>query len=194
MKVVFRFDAGPRLLARLKGLETRGVKITCAPEGQDEPYLSALKEADALWHVLDPVTADQIARAPNLKLIQKIGVGTNTIDLDAAKAAGVAVCNMPGTNTQAVAETTLLLMLSALRFQPRLDRLVRSGDWIPDDVTRESFSELAGKTVGLVGFGNVPQRLAPVLTALGANVIYANRTAKAVPYPRFKLADPGIVF
>ena len=53
-----------------------------------------------------------IAAAPRLRLIQKIGVGVNTIDLDAAKARGIPVCNLPGTNSRAVAELTLALMLA----------------------------------------------------------------------------------
>ena len=64
-----------------------------------------------LWHVLKPATARTIAAAPRLRLIQKIGVGVNTIDLKAAQARGIPVCNLPGTNAQAVAEMTLLLML-----------------------------------------------------------------------------------
>ena len=65
-----------------------------------------------LWHLLRPVSADDIARATSLRLIQKIGVGVNTIDLEAAKARDIRVCNMPGTNSRAVAEMTLLLMLA----------------------------------------------------------------------------------
>ncbi len=72
-----------------------------------------IADTDVLLHVLAPVTAAMIDAAPQLKLIQKIGVGVNTIDLrHAAKARGIAVCNMPGTNSQAVAEMTLALMLA----------------------------------------------------------------------------------
>ncbi len=75
-----------------------------------------------------------IAAAPRLRLIQKIGVGVNTIDLDAAKARGIAVCNLPGTNSRAVAELTLALMLAVLRRLPRFDAAIarrRAGPWIP---------------------------------------------------------------
>jgi hypothetical protein len=71
-----------------------------------------MADADILPHVLEPVTAAVIDAAPHLKLIQKIGIGVNTIDLDAARRRGIAICDMPGTNTQAVAEMTLLLMLA----------------------------------------------------------------------------------
>jgi phosphoglycerate dehydrogenase-like enzyme len=130
--------------------------------------------------VLEPVTAAVIDAAPRLKLIQKIGIGVNTIDLDAARRRGVAVCNMPGTNTQAVAEMTLLLMLATLRRLARLDELTRAGQgWefereLPDDL-----GELSGRTVGLVGFGAVARRLVPMLQAIGAKVVYTSRRPAA---------------
>ena len=71
------------------------------------PLDSVAGEITALLHVLTPVTPEFIASAPHLKLIQKLGVGVNTIALDAAREHGVAVCNMPGTNSQAVAEMAL---------------------------------------------------------------------------------------
>jgi phosphoglycerate dehydrogenase-like enzyme len=125
------------------------------------------------------VTPDVLAAAPKLRLVQKIGVGVNTIDLDAAEARGVAVCNLPGTNAPAVAELTLLLMLAALRRLPRLDAAVRAGQgWSLDPALQDHFGELGGRTVGLVGYGAVPRLLAPVLLALGCRVLYAARTAK----------------
>lgn len=182
MKVLFHYDAGPRLQTKLDALQSSGLDIVCCPQGPDEPFLTELQDAEALWHVLQPVTAGIIDRTPGLRLIQKIGVGVNTIDLDAARAAGIAVCNMPGTNSRAVAEMTLLLMLSTLRRLPQSDALCRSGAWTPDSEMKESFFEVAGKTVGLVGFGGVPQILAPILRAMGAEVIYTAQSRKDVDY------------
>src|SRR3546814_4581613 len=79
------------------------------------PLDAVAGEITALLHVLTPVTDEFIASAPKLKLIQKLGVGVNTIALDAAREHGVAVCNMPGTNSQAVAEMALSLMMAVLR-------------------------------------------------------------------------------
>jgi len=172
MKVVFQFDPGPSLQENLDRLAGSGLEIQCVPDGDDEALLDVVKDCDAIWHVLSPISARIIAQAPRLKLIQKIGVGINTIDVAAAKAAGAAVCNMPGTNSRAVAEMTLLLMLSALRLQPRIDHLCRSGVWHPDVATRDSFSELGGKTVGFLGFGHVPQLLEPILKAMGSDTIF----------------------
>src|ERR1700749_4684968 len=66
-----------------------------------------------------------IAAAPKLRLIQKIGVGVNTIDLEAAQARGIPVCNLPGTNARAVAELTLALMLSVRRCVPVYGAILR---------------------------------------------------------------------
>lgn len=140
-------------------------------------------EITALLHVLTPVTGEFIASAPNLGLIQKLGVGVNTIALDAAQAHGVAVCNMPGTNSQAVAEMALSLMMAVLRRTCFFDARTRAGEgWTADPAELDAVGEVAGRTVGLVGFGNSAQRLAPVLAALGARVVYTARSAREVPY------------
>ena len=132
-----------------------------------------------LWHVLKPCTSEMIAAAPKLRLIQKIGVGVNTIDLEAAKARGIAVCNLPGTNARAVAELTLALMLAVFRRLPRFDAAMRRGGWARSRHLQDGIGELGGRTVGLVGYGAIPQRARPVLAALGCRVIYTARTPRA---------------
>ena len=145
-------------------------------------------EITALLHVLTPVTPEFIASAPKLKLIQKLGVGVNTIALDAARDHGVAVCNMPGTNSQAVAEMALSLMMAVLRRTCFFDARTRAGEgWTADPSELDSVGEICGRTVGLVGFGNAAQRLAPVLEALGARVAYAARSARDVAYDHWPL-------
>ncbi|WP_206613542.1 2-hydroxyacid dehydrogenase [Parahaliea mediterranea] len=183
MRVLFQYDAGPRLRAELARFRQQDIEVLVHPESAGAPPDALLADVQAIWHVLQPVTAQMMAAAPRLALVQKIGVGVNTIDLAAAQQRGIAVCNMPGTNSQAVAEMALLLMLSALRQQVRLDRACRSGAWSVAPQYLEGFGELAGRTVGLVGFGEVPRRLAPVLQALGADVIYTARSPKDVPWP-----------
>jgi phosphoglycerate dehydrogenase-like enzyme len=126
-----------------------------------------------------------------LRLIQKIGIGVNTIDLDGARRRGIAICNMPGTNTQAVAELTLLLMLATLRRLAELDRLTRAGKgWAFDRALPDDLGELSGRAVGLVGFGAVARRLVPMLQAIGANVIYSSRRQSAdATIPFFPFPD-----
>jgi phosphoglycerate dehydrogenase-like enzyme len=113
MRVIFHYAAGPALAARLAALPD--LTVTVCSEFDDAKLMELLPEADVLWHVLKPATAEMMAMAPKLRLIQKIGVGVNTIDLEAAKSRGIAVCNLPGTNARAVAELTLALMLATLR-------------------------------------------------------------------------------
>ncbi len=150
---------------------------------ETEPLDAVAPDITALLHVLTPVTPEFIASAPNLKLIQKLGVGVNTIALDAAREHGVAVCNMPGTNSQAVAEMALSLMFAVLRRTCFFDARTRAGEgWSADPSELDSVGEIAGRTVGLVGFGNSAQRIAPALAVLGAHVIYTARSKHDVDY------------
>ena len=176
MKVVFHYAAGPALAAQLHA--SPGLEVDVCPENDDAGFLAAMAEAEVLWHVLKPCTAAVIAAAPKLRLIQKIGVGVNTIDIEAARARGIAVCNLPGTNAQAVAEMALLLMLATLRRLPQFDASLRAGGWAASPEVQDHLGELHGRTVGLVGYGDIPKRLAPVLAALGCRVLYTARSPK----------------
>ena len=179
MRVVFHYDAGPALARRLAEVAHDGMEIVACPAADDARFRTLMKEADVLWHVLRPVSAADIRAAPRLRLIQKIGVGVNTIDLEAARARAIPVCNMPGTNTRAVAEMTLALMLAALRRLPAYDRAMRAGaGWATDSAMQDGLGEIGGRVVGLVGFGAVPRALAPVLKALGAHLFYTARAPK----------------
>ena len=187
MRVIFHYAAGQRLTRRLAALGGAGLDVEVCAEGDHQRFGELITHAEALWHLLEPVTADVIAAAPRLRLIQKIGVGVNTIDLDAARRRAIAVCNMPGTNSQAVAEMALLLILATLRRINRLDSAVRAGKgWELPLPLQDSFGEVAGRTVGLVGYGAVPRCLAPVLQAMGARVLFTCLSLKsdAVGEPR----------
>lgn len=181
MRVLLHCDVGPALAARLEALRSDELTIVSVGARDEADYQRAAPEAEVLWHLLTPVDAARIARSPKLRLIQKIGVGVNTIDLDAAKERGIAVCNMPGTNTRAVAEMTLALMFAALRRLRMFDTGVRSGQWTPSAQRSDSIGEIGGSTVGLVGYGAIPQFMAPMLTALGARVLYFARRPVAAP-------------
>ena len=150
MKAVLQYRASPGLRRKLTALDFPTVVVD---ENDKDTFRREMREADILLHVLEPVTAAVIHAAPYLRLIQKIGIGVNTIDLDAARRRGIAVCNMPGTNTQAVVEMTLLLMLATLRRLAQLDRLIRAGKgWKFEPELPDDLGELSGRTVGLVGF------------------------------------------
>jgi phosphoglycerate dehydrogenase-like enzyme len=173
MRAIFHYACSQSLSARLAALAPSWLDIQSCPESDDALLFRLLENADVLLHVLKPVTAQVMDAAPGLRLIQKIGVGVNTIDLEHARRRGLAVCNMPGTNSRAVAEATLMLMLVTLRRARSLDAAIRSGDgWRLDPALFDDVGEIGGRTVGLVGYGAVAAMLTPVLIALGARVLY----------------------
>jgi phosphoglycerate dehydrogenase-like enzyme len=180
VKAVLHYRASDGFRAALAAYaRTAGITAVVVDEFDDAAFAREIADAQVLLHVLKPVTAAMIGGALNLRLVQKLGVGVNTIDLEAAKAAGVAVSNMPGTNSQAVAEMALALMLSVLRRLSYLDPLTRQGQgWAPDPDLIDGVGEIAGRTVGFVGYGGSASRLGAALQALGAEVIYTARSEK----------------
>lgn len=179
LKIVLHYKVGPALASKLARLVEIGLRVVVCPVADPERFRHEMSDADVLWHFLEPVTADVIEASPRLRLIQKIGVGVNTIDLAAARERNIRVCNMPGTNSRAVAEASLALMFAALRRLSRFDVLTRRGDgWNWDAALQDELFELGGRCVGLVGYGSIPRILAPVLVALGAEVVYFARSPK----------------
>jgi phosphoglycerate dehydrogenase-like enzyme len=173
MRAIFHYACSQSLSAKLKALAPPWLEVRSCPESDAALLYRLLGDAEVLLHVLEPVTAKVMDAAPGLQLIQKIGVGVNTIDLEHAGLRGIRVCNMPGTNSRAVAEATLMLMLTTLRRTRSLDAAIRAGDgWRLDPALFDQLGEVGGRTVGLVGYGAVPTMLAPVLRALGAPVLY----------------------
>jgi len=180
MKAVLQFRANPGLRIRLAREAPAWLRVVVVDETDKAAFSEQMISADVLLHVLEPVTKAVMDEAPNLRLIQKIGVRVDTIDLEAARARGIAVANMPGSNAQAVAEMTLALMLATLRRIPLLDRETRNGrGWNLPLTTFDSVGEIHGRTIGLIGYGEVPRRLAPVLYALGAKMLYNAPRQKA---------------
>jgi phosphoglycerate dehydrogenase-like enzyme len=163
----------------MAALDEHNVHVDVCDERDDARFYELLPEAEVIWHALRPLTADDITRATSLRLVQKLGVGVNTIDLESAEQHGVAVCNMPGTNAHAVAEMTLLLMLACLRHVTVVDRATREArGWELDTNLLDGFGEIGGRTIGLIGYGGIPRVLTPVLEALGARVVYTATAAK----------------
>jgi len=198
MVVLFHYQAPPELARRLGSLAAQGLEVRVVEPGDAAALAAALPETELLWHVLAPVDAAFISQAPRLRLIQKWGVGLNTIDLDAARARGIKVANMPGTNSRAVAEHTLLLMLACLRRLEAVESGLRHGRWAQERAVMAGLGEIAGRRVGLVGMGAVPRCLAPILDAMGAETVYWSRSerpeapARLLPLPEL-LATSDIV-
>jgi len=179
MRAIFHYACSQDLSARLASLAPPWLEIQSCPESDDARLIRLIENADVLLHVLKPATARVMDAAPGLRLIQKIGVGVNTIDLEHARRRGIAVCNMPETNSRAVAEATLMLMLVTLRRTLSLDAATRRGDgWRLDPALFDDVGEIGGRTIGLVGYGAVAVLLTPVLIALGARVLYTATSPK----------------
>src|SRR5271155_1154443 len=179
-RVLLHYGAGPRWRDELVAVADQNLQVDICDEADDELFYSLLPDAEVLWHALRPISASDIEKARSLRLIQKIGIGVNTIDIDAASRQGIAVCNMPGTNSQAVAEMALLLMLACLRRLPVLDRATRAArGWALDKDLLDRFGEIGGRRVGLVGYGAVARALTPALQGLGAKVSYTASAPKA---------------
>lgn len=191
MRVLYHYAAGPALRQRLAALDAEGVEVEVCGEQDEARLWQLLPTTDVLWHCLRPIDRSLLEAAPRLRLIQKIGVGVNTIDLDAARERGIAVCNLPGSNSRAVAEHCLGLMLAVLRRIVTFDALLRCGEgWDRPDSLEDGLGEIAGRRVGLIGYGAVPRLLAPILQAMGAAICYANRSEAAGALgPRLDLDD-----
>lgn len=132
-------------------------------------------------HAGSGVQADLIARLPRLEIIAGFGVGTDNIDLKAAKAANIRVTNTPDVLNDAVAELTIGLMIALARRIPQGDRFVRSGKW--PNAGLGLFSELTGKTVGILGLGRIGKEIATRAQAMKMRVVYHGRKRQEnVPY------------
>ncbi|MET0271453.1 MAG: NAD(P)-dependent oxidoreductase, partial [Phenylobacterium sp.] len=191
MKAVLQYRASPGFQAQLAEYAAKaGIEAVAVDEFDDEAFAREIADAEVFLHVLKPITAAVMDQGPRLKLIQKLGVGVNTIDLESARTRGIAVSNMPGVNSQAVAEMALSLMLAVLRRTTYFDPLVREGDgWRPDLNVLDQTGEICGRTVGFLGYGGSAQRIAPAVQALGAEVIYTARSAKPDKVGRFCTLD-----
>jgi D-3-phosphoglycerate dehydrogenase len=114
-----------------------------------------LGQSRALIAGLDEVSAEVIESSASLRVIAKHGVGVDNIDLDAARGRGVRVVNAPGTNTGAVADLTMGLLLAAMRGIVPAHQSVVDGQW-----DRFFGPELSGRTLGIIGFGKIGQAVA----------------------------------
>lgn len=115
----------------------------------------------------EPLTQKVLESAKNLKVISRVGVGMDNVDLEAAKRLKIKVFNTPDVLTDAVAELTLGLMLCCLRKISLQDRDIRNGVW-----EKQMGQLLKGKTVGLIGFGRIGQRVGQLVNAFGARIIF----------------------
>ncbi|WP_053226448.1 phosphoglycerate dehydrogenase [Solirubrobacter soli] len=167
-------DVGRRLSAA-------GHELRLAPGvGRSRDELIALLDGvEAAIVSTDPFDATVLAAARRLRVIARVGVGTDSIDLEAAARHGVAVCTTPGANTESSADHAIALMLAALRRVPEHDRAVRAGAW--ERTGSATGWELHGATVGLVGCGAIGRAVARRLSGFDARVLVFDPYAGDAP-------------
>lgn len=148
-------------------LRSAGIEITNISVGFDQAeFERIIPEFDALIIGAHDFSEADMERCPNLKIICKHGVGLDNIHLNKARELGIAVCNAPGTNSNAVADLALGLMLSVSRKISHSAGLVRQGVWkshIGEDV--------CGKTLGLLGFGAIAKGVARRARGFGMKIL-----------------------
>ncbi|MCA0145389.1 phosphoglycerate dehydrogenase [Blastococcus sp. LR1] len=168
----------PRALL-LENIDPVAVDLLSAAGYEVETVRGALDPAD-LSAALDgvdvlgirsktQVDADVLARHPGLGAIGAFCIGTNQIDLTAAAAAGVAVFNAPYSNTRSVVELAIAEIISLARRLIDRDRALHAGTW---DKSASGSHEIRGRTLGIIGYGNIGSQLSVLAEALGMRVVY----------------------
>src|SRR5438270_8565217 len=149
-------------------LETEARVVVCGDETEAGLAKVAAEAEGILFRLRPNCTESLMARCPRLKVVGRHGVGLDTVDIPAATRLGVAVVHAPGSNSQAVAEHALMLMLMCAKRARQVDRWTREGNW---SARQGGNAELKGKTLGIVGIGNIGRLLAKFAGALGMRVL-----------------------
>lgn len=179
----------PARADRLRALLPEGMVLTHGTERSEAHRCAIIAEADYAITGQVEVTAPVLRAARRLKLLHKWGVGVDNIDLETARACGIAVARTTGSNAPAVAEYTLGLMLAALRNIGYGHAELRTGHWAGGAMPQEG-RLLAGKTVGIVGFGAIGRRVARLLAGFECTILYN----KPKPLPAAEEAALGVTY
>ncbi|ANN69635.1 3-phosphoglycerate dehydrogenase [Bordetella bronchialis] len=169
-------DLAPQALALLDGYDV--VYAGRTPSEEDIVALCRAHDPVAIIVRYSKVGAAAMDAAPSLKVISKHGSGTDTIDKQAAQARGIAVVAAAGANAAAVAEQAMALLLACVKSVVALDGRMHAGHW--DKATHKS-TELAGKTLGLVGLGAIGRRVARMAASMDMRVIGFDPYARDLP-------------
>jgi glyoxylate reductase len=146
------------------------------PSKADIPRLAA-GAAAVLCCPADRFDAETIASLPDsVQVIGTFSVGFDHVDVAAAKARSIHVCNTPDVLSVATAETTMLLMLAAARRGPEGERLVRAGQWTGWTPTQLLGTQVSGRRLGIFGMGRIGREVARMAGAFGMEVHYRNKT------------------
>ena len=166
----------------VKGEVPEGFGIRFLPEQTQDALIAEAASAD---YILAggrlKISREVLENAKNLRMIQRSGVGLDALDLDAIKEKGVPLYVNQGVNAESVAEHTLLLMLACLRKLPTINRNTKNGIWKKQEQGVRT-AELRGKTVGIIGMGNIAKTLVDLLKPFRVRILYWNRTQQSSEY------------
>ena len=148
-----------------------------------EIILSRIGDAEIVLENKINMSREIMDGCPNLKYIGEIATGYNNVDIEAAREKGIVVTNIPAYSTQSVAQLTIALLLEICHHAAHHNELVHRGNWssCPDPMFYDhSFPliELAGKTMGIIGFGQIGQSVARIARAMGMNVLACSRSVR----------------
>lgn len=159
-------------------LKKNGCKFDYLPEITPEELLAIIANYVALIvRSRTKVTKEVIVEGKNLKAIGRVGSGVDNIDMEAVKAVKIIVVNAPNGNSQAVAEHTIGLILALLRKYPKAFASMRQGLWLKKELNG---IELCGKTVGILGYGHIGQKVEKLIISFGASPIIYSRSYQTV--------------
>jgi D-3-phosphoglycerate dehydrogenase len=160
-----------------RAFESKGYQVESLTKSLTKPALrEALAGVTALGvRSKTEITAEMINAAPGLTVVGAFCIGTDKIDLAACAEAGVPVFNAPYSNTRSVAELALGHMLALLRFIPDRNNEMHRGIW---KKSASGSMELRGKTLGIIGYGNIGAQLSVLAESLGMNVVFFDHTEK----------------
>jgi phosphoglycerate dehydrogenase-like enzyme len=165
------------LVERLRPVFPSTTPFQVVSSYSEEDLARHAAEAEILLVIHRKVDAHLLSLLPHARFIQRVGVGYDNLDLGALQAAGIVAAYTPGANAAAVAEHTILLMLALLKRFVEAESATRRGDWPTAELMQAGLGDLAGATVGLVGFGYIGRAVAERLAPFGPRLLYTTRSA-----------------
>jgi D-3-phosphoglycerate dehydrogenase / 2-oxoglutarate reductase len=146
-----------------------GAQLRLADEPKPEAILRVAKDADALFATYAKITAEMIRQMTRCRIISRFGIGVDNVDIAAATERGIVVTKVPDYCIDEVSDHAMALLLTAVRKIPLANRMVQDGRWEMPAVV--PIHRLRGTVLGLVGFGRIPQLVAPKAQSFGMRVI-----------------------
>jgi D-3-phosphoglycerate dehydrogenase len=164
----------------LEAISEAGIEVVNRPDVTADELMNIISDYEGMvvrsrTKVREPL----IDRAENLKVIVRGGVGLDNIDVSYARSKGITVLNTPDASSDSVAELTIGYLFALARDIPQMTLSMKEGKW---EKKKFKGTEIAGKTLGLIGFGRIGQATGKRAQALGMKVVFCRRTAIEIPY------------